>query len=60
MPEITTPQIFGLIQKEMLKDFYSYQKKHLNYEWVHWNMRNANFGFEAISNRFKILGGHPK
>ena len=44
----------------MLKDFYKYQKNHLNFKWVHWNMRNANFGFEAISNRFRILGGHPK
>lgn len=50
---------FDYVEKEMLKDFYSYQKKHLSYKWVHWNMRNANFGFEAIANRFKILGGHP-
>lgn len=51
---------FDYVEKEMLKDFYNYQKKHLTYKWVHWNMRNANFGFEAISNRFRILGGYPK
>jgi hypothetical protein len=51
---------FNYLEKEMLKDFYKYQKNHLTYKWVHWNMRNANFGFEAISNRFRILGGHPK
>jgi hypothetical protein len=51
---------FDYVEKEMLKDFYDYQKKHLTYKWVHWNMRNANFGFEAISNRYRILGGHPK
>lgn len=51
---------FDYVEKEMLKEFYKYQKNHLNFRWVHWNMRNANFGFEAISNRFRILGGHPK
>jgi len=26
-------------------------------KWIHWNMRDVNFGFEAIVNRYKILGG---
>lgn len=51
---------FDYIENEMLKDFYKYLKKHLNYKWVHWNMRNASFGFEAIANRFRILGGNPQ
>lgn len=48
------------IERIMLQEFYAYQKKHLTYNWVHWNMRNAVFGFEAIANRFRILGGNPK
>lgn len=51
---------FDYLEKEMLKDFYAYVKRHNSYSWVHWNMRNANFGFEAIDNRFRILGGYPK
>jgi hypothetical protein len=51
---------FDYLEKEMLKDFYTYLKKHQSYCWVHWNMRNANFGFEAIGNRFRILGGNPR
>jgi len=51
---------FDLIEKEMLKEFYEYVKRHSGYKWVHWNMRNASFGFEAIGNRFRILGGNPK
>jgi len=53
-------QDFDYLEKEMLKDFYAHLKKHQSYCWVHWNMRNANFGFEAIDNRFRILGGHPR
>lgn len=51
---------FDYLEKEMLKDFYTFLKKHQSYCWVHWNMRNPNFGFEAIDNRFKILGGNPR
>lgn len=53
-------QDFDYLEKEMLKDFFVYLKKHQSYCWVHWNMRNANFGFEAIDNRFRILGGNPR
>lgn len=52
-------QDFDYLEKEMLKDFFIYLKKHQSYCWVHWNMRNANFGFEAIDNRYRILGGNP-
>jgi hypothetical protein len=38
---------------------YAYLKDHSTHNWVHWNMRNANYGFEAIANRFRILGGKP-
>ena len=44
----------------MLKDFSDFVKKHITYNWVHWNMRNSSYGFEAISNRYRILGGHLK
>lgn len=55
-----TDDDFDYLEKEMLKDFYMHVKRHNSYNWVHWNMRNANFGFEAIDNRFRILGGQPK
>lgn len=51
---------YDYLEKQMLKEFFSYMKTHSTFYWVHWNMRNADYGFEAISNRYKILGGHPK
>ncbi len=48
------------LEKEMLSRFYEFVEKHNTYKWVHWNMRNANYGFEAIKNRYRILGGTPK
>ncbi len=51
---------FDYLEKEMLKEFYEFVKKHNTYNWVHWNMRNASYGFEAIHNRFRILGGNSR
>ena len=27
--------------------------------YLHWNMRDANFGFAAIEHRYRVLGGDP-
>lgn len=51
---------YDFLEKQMLKDFSEFVKKHLTFNWVHWNMRNSSYGFEAISNRYRILGGHLK
>lgn len=48
------------LEREMLREFYDYIKKHSTYRWVHWNMRNASYGFAAIENRYRILGGRPR
>ncbi|RCR68710.1 hypothetical protein DUE52_14605 [Larkinella punicea] len=50
---------FDLLEKEMLDSFYKYVKSHKTDYWVHWNMRNPIYGFDAIANRYKILGGNP-
>ena len=47
------------LEKKMLKEFYDYMEKHENYQWVHWNMRNINYGFAALEHRYKVLGGDP-
>ncbi len=52
-------QDYDKLEKKVLNDFYEFAKNHKKYNWIHWNMRNSNFGFEAISNRYKILGGKP-
>lgn len=45
------------LEKKMLNEFYEFAKKHKNFKWIHWNMRDSNYGFEAIANRCRILGG---
>lgn len=48
------------LERKMLLSFYEFVKSHKEYKWIHWNMRDANFGFEAIGNRFRILRGTPE
>lgn len=43
------------IEKQMLIKFYDFVKNHQNALWIHWNMSNINYGFEAIAHRYKVL-----
>jgi hypothetical protein len=47
------------LEKEMLDEFYKFVERSQNYRWLHWNMRDANYGFPALEHRFQVLGGEP-
>jgi hypothetical protein len=47
------------LERGMLKEFYDFVSKHSTQTWVHWNMRDINFGFPALAHRYKVLGGVP-
>lgn len=50
---------YDSLEHAMLKEFFSYAKEHKNFYWIHWNMRDMNYGFKAIEHRFSVLGGTP-
>lgn len=56
--ENLTAADFDEVEKHMLDEFSKYVQSHTNYIWVHWHMRSASYGFQAISNRYRILGGN--
>lgn len=45
------------LESEMLSEFFEFAKDHKDYTWIHWNMRDINYGFEALENRFAVLDG---
>lgn len=47
------------IEHDMLQDFFEYVKNNKDKVWLHWNMKNNNFGFSAIEDRFHMLKGNP-
>ena len=51
---------YNELEKLMLEEFYEYVRYHGSHIWLHWNMRDINYGFAAISHRFKVLQGEPE
>ncbi len=47
---------FDELEKRMLKEFFEYAKTHIRSHWLHWNMRDGNFGFAALEHRAQALG----
>ena len=52
-------QHYDQLEKEMLEDFFKTVEQKQHWQWLHWNMRDANYGFEALENRLKALGSTP-
>jgi hypothetical protein len=52
-------QHYDQLEKEMFEGFFQAVRERKHCRWLHWNMRDANYGFEALENRFRALGGEP-
>ncbi len=50
---------YDALERKMLDEFFEYVHGHQGYIWVHWNMRDINYGFHAIEHRYQVLGGNP-
>jgi hypothetical protein len=40
-------QQYDILERQMLDEFYEYVRQHQSCRWLHWRMRNSNFGFPA-------------
>ncbi|HET8630582.1 MAG TPA: hypothetical protein VFL91_24445, partial [Thermomicrobiales bacterium] len=58
-PKNEVERHYDQIEREMLNDFFRFLKQHGSNYFVHWNMRDANYGFQALYNRYRVLGGTP-
>lgn len=47
------------LERDMLSQFFAYLTTKPDYTFVHWNMRDINYGFQAIEHRYKVLKGKP-
>jgi hypothetical protein len=50
---------YDSLELEMLKEFFGYLDNNRTSWWVHWNMRDMNYGFPALAHRLTVLGGSP-
>lgn len=47
------------LEKEMLEEYFQYAHENQGKTWIHWNMRDINYGFIALEHRLKALEGTP-
>jgi hypothetical protein len=47
------------LEKKMLDRYSEFIRTRQHCNWVHWNMRDVNYGFAAIEHRYRVLGGAP-
>lgn len=53
------PAHYDELEKAMLDEYFEFIRPHQHFTWVHWNMRDVNYGFQAIEHRYRVLGGNP-
>ena len=47
------------LERQMLDAFYGHVGGHRGMRYLHWNMRDINYGFAAIEHQFRVLHGDP-
>ena len=45
------------LERDMLSRFFSHLSGFQGMKYLHWNMRDANYGFQAIAHRYRVLCG---
>lgn len=47
------------LERDMLDGYFSFMTSHTESTFIHWNMRDDNYGFSALEHRYRVLGGQP-
>ena len=47
------------LEKSMLDGYFTFLEAHRDHTFIHWNMRDENYGFAALEHRYRVLGGTP-
>ncbi|MDD3139748.1 MAG: hypothetical protein PHX08_12345 [Lachnospiraceae bacterium] len=50
---------YDIIEKKMLEEYFRFLKENKDKYFIHVNMRDINYGFQAIEHRYKVLKGIP-
>lgn len=50
---------YDALERQMLDRFFDFLRTRQHCNWIHWNMRDVNYGFAAIEHRYRVLGGAP-
>ena len=59
VPFLDITSRYDELERQMLDEYFDFIKSRHGYSFIHWNMRDVNYGFQAIEHRYKVLGGEP-
>lgn len=59
VPLADIDQRYDELERHMLDEYFDFLKSRHGHCFIHWNMRDINYGFQAIEHRYKVLGGEP-
>ena len=52
----TITENYDCLERRMLAEFSTYAQQHQDMKYLHWNMRDINFGFQALAHRASVYG----
>jgi hypothetical protein len=50
-------QHYDQLERQMLNAYFAHLSSHRTAKYLHWNMRDINYGFAAIEHRYQVLKG---
>ncbi len=50
---------YNELEKKMLEEFFQYIGSYREMKYLHWNMRDGNYGFAALEQRYRMFDGEP-
>jgi hypothetical protein len=59
VPREKVEEQYNRLERQMLEEFYKCVAERRDFRWLHWNMRDSNYGFPALAHRLRVLGGQP-
>jgi hypothetical protein len=59
IPRAQAVRCLDLLERQLLERFSRFVRGCRHARFLHWNMRDAHYGFAALEHRLKVLGGCP-
>ncbi len=53
------PGDYDNLERMMLNEYFAFVRSQGGFNFIHWNMRDINFGFQALEHRLKVLKDTP-
>lgn len=57
--DVNNPVNLDALEIYLLTNYFDFIKQNSNLTYLHWNMRDNNYGFQALQHRYAVLGGIP-